>query len=49
MTEFVLTYRNPPDYLAEGCPVLNEGGVVEVGGLTILNRGTTRASTPREG
>jgi hypothetical protein len=104
MTEFVLTYRNPPDYvgspdalatwdewfdslgrnlidrgnpvfvhktlgnyaetalggyslikaddlnatvaLATGCPVLNQGGGVEVGELTILNRGTTRASKP---
>jgi hypothetical protein len=35
--------------LAEGCPVLNEGGGVEVGELTILNRGATRASKPREG
>jgi hypothetical protein len=35
--------------LAEGCPVLNEGGGVEVGELTILNRGTTRASQPRQG
>jgi hypothetical protein len=35
--------------LAKGCPVLNEGGGVEVGELTILNRGTTRASKPREG
>jgi hypothetical protein len=102
MTEFVLTYRTPPDYvgspgalavwdewfdslggnpvfvrkplgncdaetalggyslikaddlqaavaLATGCPVLREGGGVEVGELTILNRGATRASKPREG
>jgi hypothetical protein len=108
MTEFVLTYRTPPDYvgspdalaawdewfdslggnlidrgnpvfvhktlgncdaetalggyslikaddlpaavaLATGCPVLREGGGVEVGELTIRNRGTTRASKPLEG
>jgi hypothetical protein len=35
--------------LATGCPALNQGGGVEVGEPTILNRGTTRASKPRQG
>jgi hypothetical protein len=35
--------------LAKGCPALNEGGGVEVGELTILNRSPTRASKPHEG